>query len=204
MVKARRGWRVAVAVAVLSGAGLDVSAVPAGEGQGRPAGQPQSTWFGKASGGGTQTFKDPDGRFTFEFPKKDWMALPVGGPIVATVASKKGDAAIVVEHGWLKQPLAPSDITDLFAELEVEVIRERVPKATDFQTQIIDAGDQRIVAVQYVRQGLTGMERVRQDPIPAGRHLYRISGVAALVSFGSIERWFAHAAATFAASGANE
>ncbi len=169
MVKARRGWRVAVAVAVLSGAGLDVSAVPAGEGQGRPAGQPQSTWFGKASGGGTQTFKDPDGRFTFEFPKKDWMALPVGGPIVATVASKKGDAAIVVEHGWLKQPLAPSDITDLFAELEVEVIRERVPKATDFQTQIIDAGDQRIVAVQYVRQGLTGMERVRQVLDPRGQ-----------------------------------
>lgn len=204
MAETRRRVLAVVAAVSLSGVALGAFGQAAGGPQASKGGPAQPSWFAKTPKASVQAFKDPDGRFTFEYPKKDWMAYPGGGPIVATVASKKGDAAIIVEHAWLTQPLAPSDITELFAELEVEVVRERVPKATDFQTQVIDAGEQRLVVVQYVRQGVTGMERVRQYSIPAGRHLFRISGVAALVTFGSVERWFAHAAATFAATGAIE
>ena len=162
------------------------------------AAQPgRDIWIAKAPKGNFQPLKDPNGLFTMEIPRRDWSIVPGAGVVVASVVNKKGDAAIVVEQAALKQALAPDDITDLFADLERELIVERQPKAADFQTRVLEDGGRKLVAVQFVRPGMTGMERVRQFSIPAGRRLYRVSCVASLGSYAANEIWFAHAVATF-------
>ena len=157
----------------------------------------RDVWVAKAPKGNFRPLKDPSGLFTMEIPRRDWSIVPGAGAVVTSVVNKKGDAAIVIEQASLKQALAPDDITDLFADLERELVLEREPKATDFQTRVLEDGGRKLVAVQFVRPGMTGMERVRQFSIPAGRRLYRISCVAALGSYAANEAWFAHAVATF-------
>jgi len=157
----------------------------------------RDVWVAKAAKGNFRPLKDPNGQFTMEIPRRDWSIVPGAGAVVTSVVNKKGDAVIVIEQAALKQALAPDDITDLFADLERELVLEREPKATDFQTRVLDGGGRKLVAVQFVRPGMTGMERVRQFSIPAGRRLYRVSCVAALGSYAMNEPWFAHAVATF-------
>ena len=76
-----------------------------------------------------------------DLPKKDWMVLPssgVGGAHRrparrATPSCSSSDRRCV-------QPLDPADITDLFAQIETDAIKERQPKATDFQSKVLDSG----------------------------------------------------------------
>jgi hypothetical protein len=207
MTRQRRA-RIVAAVAGIVGASALLGAVAppaafAAE-QAKPAAAAPAPWVARMPRGTTQPFKDPNGRFGFEVPRKDWLVVPGGGPIFVAIISKKGDAALFVERALLKQPLAPEDITELFAELEIELVKERVPNATDFQTQVIEVDGRKLVAVQYLRQGVTGPERVRQYSIPAGQHLFRLSCVASVGSFAAADRVFAHAAATFTMSPAPE
>ena len=185
---------VASALAVACVAAL--AALPVASAQ-APTQAVRDTWVARMPKAGVLSLKDPGGLFTMDYPRRDWTVVPGAGPIVATIVNKKGDAAIVIEQAVLKQPLAPADITELFAELELELVRERQPRATDFQSRVIGYEGRTLAALQFVRPGVTGMERVRQFSIPAGLRLYRVSCVAALGSFAANETWFAHAAATF-------
>lgn len=164
-----------------------------------PAAKPAGTdpWYGRNARILTQPIKPTDGGFQIEWPKKDWMVLPSIGPLALVLASKKGDALIVVERSTLRQPLDPSDITDLFAQLEGDAIKEK-QKPLDLQARVIDGGDHRLVAVQYQRNGALGVERVRQYSVPAGRQLYRLICISAGTQFLAYDTLFAHVAATFA------
>jgi len=165
----------------------------------QPAKGPADPWLGRAAKLSVQPVKSPDG-LQLEWPKKDWMLLPAAGSASLVVAAKKGDALVVIERSTLNQALEPADITDLFAQLEGDVIKERQPSAAELQSKVIDSESQRLVAVQYSRQGTTGPERVRQYSVPVGKQLYRLICVSTAGRFAAYEPVFAHMAATFVAT----
>jgi len=165
----------------------------------QPAKGPADPWYGRAAKLQFQPVKSADG-FQVEWPKKDWMLMPAAGSLSLVVVSKKGDALVVVERTALNQPLEPADITDLFAQLESDAIKERQPSAAELQSKVIDSGEQRLVAVQYSRPGMTGPERVRQYSLPVGKQLFRLTCVSAAGRFAAYEPVFAHMAATFVAA----
>ncbi len=171
-------------------------AAPPGGGQTPP---PPGTdpWFAKTTRTQFQVVKLSDAGFQVEWPKKDWLLLPSAGPFALVLATKKGDAMVAVERTSLRQPLQPSDITDLFAQLESDTIKER-EKPVDLQARVIEAGDRRLAAVQYQRSGPQGTERVRQYSVPAGKRLYRLICVSSASQFLTYDPVFAHMAATFA------
>jgi len=156
-------------------------------------------WYGRAVKPEFQVSRGAEVAFQVEWPRRDWLALPGGGSLLLAFASKKGDAVVLIEQVALRQPLEPGDLTELFAQLESEAIKERHPGASDFQAKVIEGGDRRLVAVQFARTGVLGSERVRQYSIPVGKQLYRVTCAAAAAQFASYEPVFAHMAATFTA-----
>jgi hypothetical protein len=144
----------------------------------------------------TLSLKAPGGLFTIDYPK-DWMVVAGGGTVVATLASKNRDAAVVIDRSRLNQALASEDITDVFAQIESDLIHEREPDSTGLQSKVIDAGPQRLVVIQYVHAGLGGRDEVRQYSIPRGRDLFRLICSAPQARFAAYDQIFAHMAATF-------
>ena len=100
----------------------------------------------------------------------------------------------------LNQSLEAADITDLFAQIEIDAIKEQQPKAAEFQSKLLDAGQRRLVAVQYGRPGLLGRERVRQYSMPMGKYLYHVTCISSASQFGAYDRVFSHIAGSFTAS----
>jgi hypothetical protein len=155
-------------------------------------------WYGRTTKAQFQPAKAADG-FQMEWPKKDWMMLPSAGSLSLVMTTKKGDALVVVERTALRQPLEPSDITELFAQLESDAIKEK-GQVLDVQARVIDDGARRLVAVQFQRNGLLGAERVRQYSLPAGKNLYRLICISTAAQFLSYDPLFSHMAASFTAS----
>ncbi len=162
-----------------------------------PAGAQEASWIGRDSRLQVQPFQDPAGQFAFEMPRRDWELAPGGGPIVATLLHRRFEAVVFVEHARLNQPLAPEDITDLFAELEVDRLRQQQPGVVDVEARILDVDDRRIVALQYQRRGPKGPETVRQYSIAEGDDLYRLVCTAQAARFGRYESVFKHVVTTF-------
>ncbi len=153
------------------------------------------------------TFKDPGQQFTLDYPK-DWQAIGGAGDVVVSLAHKKNEAAIVVERFKMNTPLAPQDVTDLFAQIETDVLKERQPKATDVASKVVDQSGQRLIVLDYARVGVAGAERVRQYSFPAGQALYRLTCSAPTAQFVKYEPVFAHVSETFkpaaSTTGANQ
>jgi hypothetical protein len=168
-------------------------AVPAAGQTSPPAGS--DPWYGRTSRVQFQALKVAGEGFQVEWPKKDWLVVP-SGSLALVLVSKKGDAAVVVQRSSLRQPLDPSDITELFAQLEAESIKEQ-QKVLDLQARVIDAGARRLVAAQYQRDGALGVERVRQYSVPAGKRLYRLVCISTAGQFLAFDPVFAHIAASF-------
>lgn len=159
---------------------------------------PAPNEVGRAPKLDVQPFVGPGNRIRFEFPRKDWQLVSGGTVSIVSVAQKSGQAAVVVEHSKLNTALAPDDITDLFAQLEAEQIKQQQPDAADLQSKLVSVGSRRIVIVGYTRRGVTGDERVRVYSVPVGSDLYRLTCSAATQQFARYEQVFAHVAATFA------
>jgi hypothetical protein len=172
-------------------------AAPALSAQGAPAkGDP---WLAKSTKVQFQPQRAAEA-VQLDVPRKDWNVLPSSGSVLLILASKKGDAVVLVERTSLAQPLEPADITDLFAQIETDAIKERQPKATDVQSKVLDAGDRRLVAVQYGRSGVLGSERVRQYSVPVGKSLYRVTCISSVAQFAAYDPVFSHIAASFSAT----
>jgi len=177
-------------VAILGSAGLAAQ---------EPAAPPPAE-YGRAPKLEVQLFEAAARRIRLEFPKKDWLVVPGGSAALVSFAQRKGEAAIVVEQSRLNQPLASTDITDLFGQLESETVRDRQLGVADIDAKVYDAGGRRFVVITYVRTGASGPERVRQYSIPVGADLYRLFCSAAAPLFARYEPVFAHAAASFTAA----
>ena len=89
--------------------------------------------------------------------------------------------------------------TDVLAQIQADGVRDREPRASDFEARVLEVGDRRLVAVQYRRPAAAGTERVRQYSVPVGRWLYHITCAAGLAQFPAYEATFAHIASTFSA-----
>jgi hypothetical protein len=158
--------------------------------------------LGHAQRAGFKLFTDPGGRFSVEFPN-DWewtMVSGSGEPLVAFVQPKK-EAAVVVERFRMKQSLAKDEITDLFAEIENDVLKENQPKSTEVTARTVTQNAKRIVVIDYSRPGLVEKERVRQYSFPVGQNLYRITCAAVAKEFRKYEPTFADVAESLKAAG---
>jgi hypothetical protein len=117
--------------------------------------------------------------------------------VVAT--SKNGEGTILVERTIMRQALDPSDITDLFMELEADTLKRRQPTGSQLESRIIEGGGRRIVAIEFTRAGVAGAERARQYSFPIGESLYRLTCAAPAGAFAKFAPVCAHIAASFAA-----
>jgi hypothetical protein len=178
-----------VVAAMLVGAGPSWSAQAAAA-KGDP-------WLAKSPKMQVRPQRAVDAPARLDVPAKDWSVLPSSGSTVLILASKKGDAVVLVERSSLAMALEPADITDLFAQIETDAIKERQPKATDFQSKVLDLASRRLVAVQYGRPGILGSEKVRQYSVPVGKELYRVTCISSAAQFAAYDPVFAHIAASF-------
>ena len=147
-------------------------------------------------------FTDPARRFSVEFPK-DWAWTIVAGsgePLVMLVHPRK-EAAVIVEHFRLKQPLAQNEITDLFAQIESDVLKENQPRAEDVVAKATTQSGKKIVVIDYSRPGIGERERVRQYSFPVMRDLYRITCMALASQFKKYEVAFGDVAESLKTAG---
>jgi hypothetical protein len=143
----------------------------------------------------------PD-RFTCEYPAKDWDVVPGGAVSLVSLSQKKHEATIVVEYQPMQLELAPSEIDDNFAKLEVEPISARQTGVAGMSAKIQDINGHKAIVIEYNRRGATGPEHVRQYSLPMGKHLYRVIGSAPTAMFERYAPAFEVAASSFAIVGA--
>ena len=137
-------------------------------------------------------FTDPAKRFSVEFPKDwRWMIVAGSGEALVTFVQPKNEAAVVVERFRLKQPLAQDEITDLFAQIETDVLKENQPKVTDVAAKVATQGKRRLVLIDYTRPGLGERERVRQYSYPVAESLYRVTCMSLASQFAKYDATFA-------------
>jgi hypothetical protein len=128
---------------------------------------------------------------TIEYPERDWQQLPGAGTVLVTLATKRGDAAVVIERDKLGQPLTSADITDVFANIEADLVKERHPNAAIVSASLASHGTLgTIVRVEFTRPAAGGAERVRQFSTPAGWYIYRIVCSARSAEFAKHEAIF--------------
>ena len=141
-------------------------------------------------------------RFTYEYPAKDWDIVSGGASALVAVTQKKHEATIVVEYQPMQIELAPSEIDENFAKLEVEPISGRQSNVTQLSSKIQDVNGHRAIVIEYSRKGAMGPEHVRQYSLPIGKHLYRVIGSAPTGNFEKYAPTFDVAAQSFVVAGA--
>jgi hypothetical protein len=146
------------------------------------------------------TFNDPADRFTVDFPR-DWRWQIVAGAVepIVTFVQPRNQAYVIVEHFHMNVPLAPDEITDFFAEVEADTLKDNQPKATEIKPQVFMQSNRRVIVLDYQRPGLAGgeIERVRQYSFPVGPDLYRVTCAAVISQFARHEPLFAALAESF-------
>ena len=141
---------------------------------------------------GFALFTDPDGRFSVEFPNDwRWMMVSPSQEALVTFVQPRSEAALVVERVRLKQSLANDEITELFAQIESDILKENQPKATKVAARMISQGGRRIVVIDYTRPGLGEDERVRQSSFPVAENLYSVTCMALASEFQEYALTFA-------------
>jgi hypothetical protein len=143
---------------------------------------------------------DTAGRVRLDYPNKDWLVVPGGSDAIVTLTEKNAEAAVFLDVVALKQPLAPAEVTDLFATIEVETIQQRDTRATGFVQRVLDSNGRRVVVIEYLRQGLLGPERVRQYSFPVNDKLYRLICSTPVARQAKYAPTFAHIAASLTVS----
>jgi hypothetical protein len=142
-------------------------------------------------------FTDPGMRFSIEFPRDwRWMIISGSGEPIATFIQPRSEAAVVVERFRLKQPLRPDDITDLFAEIEVEYLKENQRGVASVSAKVIARDGMRASVVDYSRPGLNEEERVRMYSFPVGEDLYRVTCMSVTSRFQKYEPEFENIVST--------
>jgi hypothetical protein len=167
-----------------------------------PAQSPGQTdpWFRRSAKAGDFRARLPWNTFSIELPK-DWQLVTGYGTFLVTVAEERGNqpgAAIMLEHNVLVKPLSAADVNDGLAALEADFARLREQGGQNFEQQVKDVNKQRFILIQYVRPGISGMERVVVYAIPAGKVMYRLICIAPENQIAEkYQAIFAHVASSF-------
>lgn len=112
--------------------------------------------------------------FTIDYPKKDWTPLAGAGSSLIVFFHKTREATVAVERTKVGRPLAPSDITEQTATLEVEDWQNRRPQASGFSHQFMEYAGTRLMIIDFSQPGSQGPERVRMYTMPRGVDWYRV------------------------------
>ena len=147
-------------------------------------------------------FTDPGRRFSIEFPKDwRWTIVAGSGEALVTFVHPKSEAAIVVERFRMKQALAQNEVTDLFGQIESDVLKENQPKVSDVAAKVLTQAGKRLALIDYTRPGLGERERVRQYSFPVRQDLYRVTCMALASQFTKHEATFQSAAESLKSAG---
>lgn len=147
--------------------------------------------------GQTQSYTDPSGRFTFQYPKKDWQVFPGAGSSLATIGGSKGKASVQIEYFKLNDAIKVDENYDVIVGIESDFIRDRQPGAVQVKGVPKRPDLKDIVVVDYTRPGVGGPDRIRQYSIISGVHLFRVSCVAPAAEFSKLEPTFEQIARSF-------
>lgn len=121
-----------------------------------------------------QSFKDPAGRFTIDYPAKDWLVVPSAGSVLAGFSHRNGSASLSVDYTKLQLALAADEIDTLFVDLEIGTLKERQPKLEDVSGRLETRPSGPMIFIEFKKPGARGVERVTQFSYPRGSDLYRV------------------------------
>jgi hypothetical protein len=111
--------------------------------------------------------------FTVDYPKKDWKPVVGVGSALVVFVHKSGQVTVAIERTRVEHPLAPDEITDQTAKLEIEDWQARRPLASGFTHTFTDIGG-RVIVIDFVQSGAQENERVRMYALPRGADWYRV------------------------------
>ncbi len=123
----------------------------------------------------TQPYRSPVYNVGFNYPKKDWVAVPAAGGNIALLMEKKGEASLALDFQVLRVALEPDEIDDTFKEIELEQLMQRAPHARVVSSALSELGGNKVVVVRYAASGLTGDLDITQYSIVSGASLYRLT-----------------------------
>jgi hypothetical protein len=149
----------------------------------------------------TQPYRDPSNRFTFQYPRKDWLVFPGAGTTLATVGEKRGKVSIQIEYLQLSDPVNIQEVFDIVVGIETDFIRKQQPTAEGIKAQPMRPDMKEALILEYTLPGGSGPDRVRQYSINKDRHLFRISCVAPASAFAKFEPVFDRLARSFVITG---
>jgi hypothetical protein len=153
--------------------------------------------FGKKQEVIYQTYRDPSGRFSLEYPNKDWRVVPGGGSAALVILAREdGEATVGVESMNLVEALTPSEIQAM-AENEVDNLKARVPTAKDAKYELVDTRSGRGAMIPYANVGAQGAERVVQYSIPVDKNLFRVIRTARVAAAAKHDAVLAHMIESF-------
>ena len=112
--------------------------------------------------------------FTVDYPKKDWSTLVGVGSSAVVLFHKSREAAVAIERTKVRVPLAPNEINDQTATLEIEDWQVRRPLATGFAPQFVDFLGARSILIDFTQPGAEGPEHVRLYTLPRGTDWFRV------------------------------
>jgi hypothetical protein len=107
-----------------------------------------------------------------------------------------GEASCVVERFRLRQALTPDQVTDVFAQIEADLLKENQPAATEVAARPVTDGGKRLIVIDYSRPDRNPSgdkpvpERVRQYSYPVERNLFRVTCGASNGQFAKYEGIF--------------
>jgi hypothetical protein len=184
---ARRSGRLVLTLTLCAVAGDQIAA-----GQlGRIFGRKQDVTY--------QTFRDSSGRFSLEYPSKDWRVVPGGGSgALVVLAREDGEAMVVVEASKLTEAFAPSEIQAM-AEIEVDNLKARVPTAKDAKYELVETKLGPGAMIPYANVGAQGPERVVQYSIPVDKNLFRLIRTARVAAAAKHDTILTHMIESFKA-----
>lgn len=145
----------------------------------------------------TQPYTDPAGRFTMQYPRRDWQVFPGAGSALVTIGGAKGKASVQVEYFKLREPIKVDENYELIVGIESDFVRDRQPGADQIKGAPMRPDLKDIVVVDYVRPGAGGVDRIRQYSIISGANLFRVSCVAPATEFPKLEATFEQIAKSF-------
>jgi hypothetical protein len=130
--------------------------------------------FNRSKNPAYRSYADPSGRFSIDYPASDWRIVSGGGSVLIGFNEKNGDASLVVDYTKLQLALEASEIDRMFADLEVQVLKERNPTVKDPKAIVQTVAGAPRVMITFTKQGVHGLEQVTQYSIPRGADMYRV------------------------------
>ena len=145
---------------------------------------PVDPWLARMPAAAFDTQRGPDAAFRIDVPKANWFVLPASRSAAFIMAARKGDADITVERTPLSLALTREDVTDVLAQIQADGVRDREPRASDFEARVLEVGDRRLVADAHrtiLKGGIFAYPADEKAPNGKLRLLYEANPMSFLV-----------------------